>query len=165
MKRYPFPNTRPWQSLFALYLFALLYLTRVSQVSHYLLGFYKAQALTFGITAMAVMTFLLYQRKNLKNLILNGRMVLALLLCAGILTPMLLKRDYTMMYLSVLFSGLLGIFLSYFVSCRRAAKYFVCLLAGLALYSLAAFFLLRPLSDLGLLRVPTFQNAYGAEYF
>ena len=69
MKRYPFPNTRPWQSLFALYLFALLYLTRVSQVSHYLLGFYKAQALTFGITAMAVMTFLLYQRKNLKNLI------------------------------------------------------------------------------------------------
>lgn len=165
MKRYPFPNTRPWQSLFALYLFAFLYLTRVSQVSHYLLGFYKAQALTFGITAIAVLTFLLYQRKNLKDLILNGRMVLALVLCAGILTPMLLKRDYTMMYLSVLFSGLLGIFLSYFVSCRRAAKYYVCLLAGLALYSLAAFFLLRPLSDLGLLRVPTFQNAYGAEFY
>ena len=165
MKRYPFPNTRPWQSLFALYLFALLYLTRVSQVSHYLLGFYKAQALTVGITAIAVLTFLLYQRKNLKDLILNGRMVLTLVLCAGILTPMLLKRDYTMMYLSVLFSGLLGIFLSYFVSCRRAAKYYVLLLAGLALYSLAAFFLLRPLSDLGLLRVPTFQNAYGAEFY
>ena len=165
MKRYPFPNTRPWQSLFALYLFLLLYLTRVSQVSHYLLGFYKAQALTFGITAIAVLTFLLYQRKNLKELILNGRMILCLVLCAGVLTPMVLKRDYTMMYLSVLFSGLLGIFLSYFVSCRRAAKYYVLLLAGLALYSLVAFFLLRPLSDLGLLPVPTFQNAYGAEFY
>ena len=165
MKRYPFPNTRPWQSLFALYLFLLLYLTRVSQVSHYLLGFYKAQALTFGITAIAVLTFLLYQRKNLKELILNGRMILALVLCAGVLTPMVLKRDYTMMYLSVLFSGLLGIFLSYFLSCRRAAKYYVCLLAGLALYSLVAFFLLRPLSDLGLLPVPTFQNGYGAEFY
>ena len=165
MKRYPFPNTRPWQSLFALYLFLLLYLTRVSQVSHYLLGFYKAQALTFGITAIAVLTFLLYQRKNLKELILNGRMVLCLVLCAGILTPMVLKRDYTMMYLSVLFSGLLGIFVSYFLSCRRAAKYYVCLLAGLALYSLVAFFLLRPLSDLGLLPVPTFQNGYGAEFY
>ena len=165
MKRYPFPNTRPWQSLFALYLFLLLYLTRVSQVSHYLLGFYKAQALTFGITAIAVLTFLLYQRKNLKELLLNGRMILCLVLCAGVLTPMVLKRDYTMMYLSVLFSGLLGIFLSYFVSCRRAAKYYVLLLAGLALYSLVAFFLLRPLSDLGLLPVPTFQNGYGAEFY
>ena len=165
MKRYPFPNTRPWQSLFALYLFLLLYLTRVSQVSHYLLGFYKAQALTFGITAIAVLTFLLYQRKNLKDLILNGRMILCLVLCAGVLTPMVLKRDYTMMYLSVLFSGLLGIFLSYFLSCRRAAKYYVLLLAGLALYSLVAFFLLRPLSDLGLLPVPTFQNGYGAEFY
>ena len=165
MKRYPFPNTRPWQSLFALYLFLLLYLTRVSQVSHYLLGFYKAQALTFGITAIAVLTFLVYQRKNLKDLILNGRMILCLVLCAGILTPMVLKRDYTMMYLSVLFSGLLGIFVSYFLSCRRGAKYYVCLLAGLALYSLVAFFLLRPLSDLGLLPVPTFQNGYGAEFY
>ena len=165
MKRYPFPNTRPWQSLFALYLFLLLYLTRVSQVSHYLLGFYKAQALTFGITAIAVLTFLLYQRKNLKELILNGRMVLCLVLCAGVLTPMVLKRDYTMMYLSVLFSGLLGVFVSYFLSCRRAAKYYVLLLAGLALYSLVAFFLLRPLSDLGLLPVPTFQNGYGAEFY
>ena len=165
MKRYPFPNTRPWQSLFALYLFLLLYLTRVSQVSHYLLGFYKAQALTFGITAIAVLTFLVYQRKNLKELILNGRMILCLVLCAGVLTPMVLKRDYTMMYLSVLFSGLLGIFVSYFLSCRRAAKYYVLLLTGLALYSLVAFFLLRPLSDLGLLPVPTFQNGYGAEFY
>ena len=165
MKRYPFPNTKPWQALFALYLFFLLYFTRVSQVSHYLIGFYKAQALTFGITAIAVLIFLIYQRRNLKAVVLNVRVVLALLLCVAVLTPMVLKRDYTMMYLSILFSGLLGIFLSYFISCRRAAKYYVLLLTSLAIYSLVAFFLLRPLSDFGILKVPTFRNGYGAEFY
>lgn len=165
MKRYPFPNTRPWQAVFALYLFFLLYFTRVSQVSHYLIGFYKAQAVTFGVTALAILTFLVYQRRNLKSVILNFRMVLALLLCAGVLIPMVLKQDYTMMYLSILFSGLLGIFLSYFISCHRAAKYYVLLLTGLAVYSLVAFFLLRPLSDFGILKVPTFHNGYGAEFY
>ena len=165
MKRYPFPNTRLWQSLFALYLFLLLYLTRVSQVSHYLLGFYKAQALTLLVTCAALLCFLIRKRKELLPILLDFRMLLALLLGAAVLVPMVLKKDWTMMYFSILFSALLGIFFSYFLTCRRAAKYYCLLLTALGLYSLVAFFLLRPLADLGVLPVPTFQNEYGAEFY
>lgn len=163
--RYPFPNTRLWKTLFAIYLFLLLYLTRVSQVSHYLLGFYKAQALTFAITGAAVVCFLIRQRKALLSVLLNYRMLIALLMGIAVLAPMCLKRDWTMMYFSVLFSALLGVFISYFLSCRQAAKYYCLLLTALALYSLVAFFLLRPLADVGILPVPTFHNEYGAEFY
>ena len=111
-KRYPFPNTRLWKALFAVYLFLLLYLTRVSQVSHYLLGFYKAQALTFAITGAAVVCFLIRRRKALLSVLLNYRMLIALLMGIAVLAPMCLKRDWTMMYFSVLFSALLGVFIS-----------------------------------------------------
>lgn len=164
-ERFPFPQTRPFRLLFGAYLFCLLYFCRVSQVSHYLLGFYKAQLVTATATALAVLCFLIVQRRNLLKILLNYRLALALLFTAAILIPMCVKQDWQMMYFSILLSILIGVFLSYFVSCAQTAKLFCVIVTGLALFSLAAFALLRPLADRGILTPSVFVNDYGGEFY
>lgn len=163
--RYPFPEKTVYKVLLAAYLFLILYFTRVSQVSHYLVGFYKAQFVSLLLTAGAVLFFLIYRRKDFKRIVLNYRMALAVLFAAAILIPMVCKRDWQMMYFSILFSILIGVFLSYFVTCGQAAKAYTLILTALAAYSLLTFFLLRPLADRGWLRLPVFVNDYGGEFY
>lgn len=162
--RFPFPQKPAYKVLFGLYLFLILYLCRVSQVSYYLLGFYKAQFFSLGITLAALAVFLIYQRRHLLQIVLNYRVLLALLFSAAILIPMCIKRDWQMMYFSILLSILLGVFFSYFVTCAQAGKGFCIVMAVLAVYSLAAF-ALRPLADRGILTPPVFANAYGGEFY
>lgn len=162
--RFPFPQKPAYKVLFGLYLFLILYLCRVSQVSYYLLGFYKAQFFSLGITLAALAVFLIYQRRHLLQIVLNYRVLLALLFAAAILIPMCIKRDWQMMYFSILLSILMGVFFSYFVTCAQAGKGFCIVMAVLAVYSLAAF-ALRPLADRGILTPPVFANAYGGEFY
>ena len=162
--RFPFPQKPAYKVLFGLYLFLILYLCRVSQVSYYLLGFYKAQFFSLGITLAALAVFLIYQRRHLLQIVLNYRVLLALLFTAAIFIPMCIKRDWQMMYFSILLSILLGVFFSYFVTCAQAGKGFCIVMAVLAVYSLAAF-ALRPLADRGILTPPVFANAYGGEFY
>ena len=136
--RFPFPQKPAYKVLFGLYLFLILYLCRVSQVSYYLLGFYKAQFFSLGITLAALAVFLIYQRRHLLQIVLNYRVLLALLFAAAILIPMCIKRDWQMMYFSILLSILLGVFFSYFVTCAQAGKGFCIVMTVLAVYSLAA---------------------------
>lgn len=164
-KRYPFPQKKVFQVLFGLYLFSILYFCRVSQVSYYLLGFYKSQFLSLSITLLALLVFLIYQRKHLLQIVFNYRIALAILFAAAILIPMCVKKDWQMMYFSILLSILMGVFFSYFVSCAQAGKGFCVVMATLAAYSLAAFFALRPLADRGILAPPVFVNAYGGEFY
>lgn len=163
--RYPFPEKTVYKVLLAVYLFLILYFTRVSQVSHYLIGFYKAQFISLLLTAGAVLFFLIYRRKDLKQILLNYRVALALVFAAAILLPMVCKRDWQMMYFSILFSILIGVFLSYFVTCGQVAKAYVLILTALAAYSLLTFYLLRPLADRGILPLPVFVNDYGGEFY
>ena len=164
-KRYPFPQKKVFQVLFGLYLFSILYFCRVSQVSYYLLGFYKSQFLSLSITLLALLVFLIYQRKHLLQIVFNYRIALAILFAAAILIPMCVKKDWQMMYFSILLSILMGVFFSYFISCAQAGKGFCVVMATLAAYSLAAFFALRPLADRGILAPPVFVNAYGGEFY
>lgn len=163
-KRYPFPQKKVFQVLFGLYLFSILYFCRVSQVSYYLLGFYKSQFLSLSITLLALLIFLIYQRKHLLQIVFNYRIALAILFAAAVLIPMCVKKDWQMMYFSILLSILMGVFFSYFVSCAQAGKGFCVVMATLAAYSLAAF-ALRPLADRGILTPPVFVNAYGGEFY
>lgn len=163
--RYPFPKKTVYKVLLAAYLFLILYFTRVSQVSHYLIGFYRAQFVSLLLTAGAALFFLICRRKDFKRIVLNYRVALALLFAAAILIPMVCKRDWQMMYFSILFSILIGVFLSYFVTCCQAAKAYTLILTALAAYSLLTFFLLRPLADRGILPLPVFVNDYGGEFY
>ena len=162
---YAFPSKPVYRLLFGVYLFCILYFCRVSQVSHYLLGFYKAQLVSISITALAVVVFLICQRRNFLKILFNYRTALALVFAAVILIPMWVKKDWQLMYFSILISILLGVFLSYFATCSQTAKGFCVIMAGLAVFSLFAWILLRPLADRGILTPPIFVNDYGGEFY
>ena len=165
IKRYPFPQTTLWKTLFAGFLFSILYLVRESQVSLYLLGFYKAQFLTFGLTALAAAAFLVVNRRHLREILLNARIPIAVAFSLMILTPMVVKRDWQMMYFSIVYCILLAMLLSYFVSCRQVSKAYVCIVSVLAVFSLITSYGLRFLADRGILVPPIFANDYGAEFY
>ena len=165
IKRYPFPQSTLWKILFVGFVFSLLYLVRESQVSCYLLGFYKAQFLTFGITALAATAFLVVQRQQLREILLNPRLPIALTLCLTILIPMAAKQDWQMMYFNIVFCILLAVLLTYFVSCRQVALVYVGIVTVLAVFSLVTSYGLRFLADRGILVPPLFSNDYEAEFY
>lgn len=165
MKLYSFPEKRIWKILFGAYLFALLLLARNGMVSCVLLGFYKAQILMLLVIGAGVLTFAIVNRRELKHIFLDRRM-LAAAACAGlILLPMAVKRDWQLMYFSMLIYLLFAVFLTYFVSTKDAAKYYTVILCALSLYAVLAAYVLRLLPDSGILSVPMFTNDKGREFY
>lgn len=163
--RYPFPRKKVYSGLFILYLFLLLYLARDSQAGLYLLGFYRAQFLSFGVSALCALVFLLHNRKKLGAIFTDGRIPLALLFSLTILVPMVLKRDWQMMYFSMVYCILASVLISYFASPEETARHYVALMVFLSAYSLLCTYLLRIPADRGLLVPPTFENSFQAVFY
>ncbi len=161
MNYYRFPENRITKALIGVYLFIMLYLCRDSMFALYVVGFYPSMAITLGLTAVAGLVFLWYQRKDFKAVFLDGRVKVAAVVTALILVPMVLKRDWQFMYFSILICLYTAILLSYFLSWRELAKSYVLLMAALGIYSLAAAYLLRIPVDMGLVPMEVFRNASG----
>lgn len=164
MKRYLFPDTRPWKAAFYAFLTALLFLARDSMFTTAVIGFYKAQFLMLGLIALAGVAFLVVNRRRMKEIFMDPRLLLmagAALVC---LLPMAVKGDWQLMYFSVLLCLLVGIFMSYFTTVAQVAKCYVCILTVLGVYSILATYVLRMGVDSGLYRVPVFKNGADAEF-
>lgn len=166
MKDYPFPQNKWTKSLFALFLFSVLYLARDTLVTSSILGFHRAQFLMLGLMFLAGVCFLAVNRRNLKQIFLDGRVVLVLLSAVFVLLPMVWKRDWQMMYFSILICLVFPVFLSYFLSCQDVAKYYVVILSVLGAYSMVALWILRPaLVDTGLWVPPVFRNQIDVTFY
>ncbi len=166
MKYYRFPENRTARLLLGAFLFAMLYLARDTLVTSSVLGFHRAQLLMLGLMGAACGVFLIYNRRSLKDIVLDRRMLAVLVSTAVILLPMGVKRDWQMMYLSILICVYFGIFLSYFLSCREAAKYYVGILSVLGVCSVVALWVLRPLVvDTGIWRPPVVWNQIDIPFF
>lgn len=165
MTRYPFPEKKSTRLLTGLFLFLLLYLARDTLVTSGLLGFYKAQVCMLGVLAVGGVAFLLHNRKQIKAILLDRRMG-AMILCAiFLLFPMAAKRDWQLMYFSVLLCLFAGVLLSYFLSCEEAARYYVVIVSALGVYSVLTAYVLRLLPDGGYLPVPVFRNQVDVEFY
>ncbi len=158
MNYYRFPENRITKVLLGLYLFVMLYLCRDTMFCLYVVGFYPSQVITLGLTGLLGLVFLWYQRRNLKQVVQDGRMVLVLVATALILLPMLDKQDWQLMYFSILAFLYISIFLSYFVSWQTLAKYYVLMLTALAVYSILAAYLFRIPIDMGLIQKDVFRD-------
>lgn len=159
MRTYRFPENRATKILFGLFLTAMLFLARDTLVTSSILGFNKSQFLMLGLLCAAGVTFLVYNRRNLKEILLDKRMLVLLASTVIILLPMFAKRDWQMMYFSVLICLYVAVFLTYFVSLREVAKYYVIILTVLGVYSILAMWVVRPLLiDTGILTVTMFTN-------
>ena len=159
MRYYPFPEKKSTKVLTALFLAALLFLARDTLVTSSILGFNKSQFAMLGLICIAGVLFLVHNRSNWKDILLDKRMVLILASAVIVLLPMIVKQDWQMMYLSVLLCLLTAVFLTYFISFRELAKYYILILTVLGLYSIVAMWILRPLLiDTGMIAMPVFYN-------
>ena len=165
MTRYPFPAERKWKALFVAYLFALVYLTRDSQAGLYLLGFFRAQALSIAITLAVGLTFLVYNRKKIGAILLDGRVPLLILFSLTVVIPMAMKKDWQLMYISMVYCMAAAVLISYFADLRQTARACVLLFAALAAVSLLCSYGLRFLADRGILVPPVFENSFQARFY
>ena len=159
MKRYAFADSRVGKVLFGIFMFALLMLSRNTLVSTSILGFNLSQYLLLGTVGIAGLAFLAVNRKQLKQILLDKRLLLAAVFAVIFLLPMLAKRDWQLMYVSTLLCLLIPIFMTYFISWQDAAKYYVVIMTALGIYSVLATYILRILPDRGILSVPVFYNS------
>lgn len=166
MKYYPFPKNALTKTVFCVFLFAMLFLARDTLVTSSLLGFNRSQFLMLGLIFLAGLVFLVKNRRSLKAIAFDKRMTVVLVSTVFVLLPMVCKRDWQMMYFSILICLYFAVFLTYFISYRDVAKYYVVILTALGAYSMAALWILRPLLvDTGILTPPVFRNQVDVTFY
>lgn len=165
MRLYSYPEKKGWKLLFAAFFLLILLLSRDTLLALNMVGFYKSQILTALLILTTGVFFLIYQRKQLKAIVSDPRIILMALSAVLLLVPMILKRDWQLMYFSILFYVLTGIFISYFISLEAASKYYVVMMAGLGIYSVLCTYVLRILPDRGMIQIPVFLNSREVEFY
>jgi len=165
VKQYPVPQSRMVNILFGLYLVVVLCLSRDTLISSCLVGFTRSQILMFGLILLLGIVFLWINRKQLPEILRDRRLALMAVSAVLLLVPMLVKRDWQLMYFSILLCVLFAVFLTYFTTCRKIAKYYVVILTVLGIYSMIATYGLRELAWAGIIDVPVFYNSNEWEFY
>lgn len=165
MNDFRFPENKATKTVFSLFFFAMLYLARDTLTTYAVLGFYKAQFLMLGLLGLAGVVFLWHHRRNWKEIFLDTRVLLFGLFAVILLLPMAAKQDWQMMYVSVLLCLFFGVFLSYFLTLRETAKYYVVMMTLLGAYTILASYLLRILPDREMVTVPVVYNPHGINFY
>ncbi len=165
MTQYPMTQTKLGKGIFAAFLFAMLLLARDTLVTSCLLGFNRSQFLMLGLICAYGLAFLVLNRKQWKPILTDRRVGFAMACAFILLLPMLIKRDWQMMYFSVLICLLFAIFLSYFTDIRETGKYYVLILSFLCLHSLLTQYVLKGFAISGALKVPVFYNSAEWEFY
>lgn len=147
MKQYPILRSRISQIAFAVYLAAALVLPRDSALCSLLLGFYPSQAIFLGLTAFLAAWFFGFHFSSLPEILRDRRMLWALICTAVCLLPMVFKRDWQLMYFSVLICVYLGIFFTFFTDIETVSRYYVVFMVVLSIYSVLAAYILRISAD------------------
>lgn len=165
MKQYPFAPTRLNKIILGIFLTVMLYLSRDTLLTSSIIGFQKSQLLMLGCIALAVVVFLIYHRREFREILHDERVGLLMVCTAVLQLPMVGKQDWQLMYASVLICLYFAIFLTYFTTSQEIAKYYVLILSVIAVYSMVATYILRALPDRGLLPVPVFHNSLDVAFY
>ena len=166
MKQYPFPKNRWTAAAFGLFLFALLLLARDTIFTSVIVGFYKSQFLMLALMGLLGLAFLIYNRRNLQEILTDQRTFLILALTLFFVAVMVLKRDWQIMYFSIALCLIFSIFLTFFTDISRVAKYYVVILSVLSVYALIATYVLRKLGYMGVIPHPrSVTNDAGMVFF
>ena len=165
MKLYRFPENKKWACAFGAYLLAMLLLARDTLITHCIVGFYPSQLTVAGLILVLGILFLAVNRKNLKEVLRDRRLLAFAVTAVLILTPMVLKLDPQLMYFSVLLCIFFAILLTYFMTLKEAARYYVVLMTVLAAYSVFTVYIGRIPADRGMVSLPTFVNAGGRDFY
>lgn len=165
MNRYAMLDTKWGKALFAAFMCAMLLLARDTLITSCIIGFTQSQILMLGLIFLFGLVFLLRNRADWKKLLTDKRMLLFGASALVLLVPMVVKGDWQMMYFSILLCLVLAVFLTYCVTWRETAKYYVVILAVLSIYSVIGMYLLKPLALDGRIPASVFVNSAGGEFF
>ena len=165
MRYYPYLQSKRGKCLFGLFLFVLLYITRNTMTASALIGIQKAQFLTLGLVGVLGIGFLAVNRKEWKTILTDKRIVWMGICGVLVLLPMILKRDWQMMYISILLCVLYSVFFTFFVDFRELAKYYVLILTVIGVYSIVAAYGLRLLADREICPIPILYNQAHVRFY
>lgn len=165
MRQYTLLETKWGKAAFGVFLFAMLLLARDTLVTSCLLGFHKSQFLMLGLIVLLGLVFLVENRREWKEIFLDRRMLAFAISAVVLLVPMVVKGDWQMMYFSILICLIFPVFLTYFISSRTVARYYVGMLVLLGAYSVVATYLLKGLAANGSWNVPVFYNSNDWEFY
>ena len=98
--------------------------------------------------------FLIYNRRKLGQILTDRRLFLILALALFFVGVMVLKRDWQIMYFSMLLCLIFAVFLTFFTDISRVAKSYVVILTALSVYALIATYVLRKLGYMGIFPHP-----------
>ena len=159
MKQYSYMNCKFGKVAFGIFLFAMLLLARDTLITSVILGFNRSQFLMLALICIVGLGFLIVCRRELKAVVTDKRLAVLGIAALVILLPMLLKRDWQMMYFSILLCLAFAVFLTYFKSLQETAKWYVALLSALSVYSLITMYLLKGPAAAGTLAVLQVTNS------
>lgn len=165
MKYYRFPENLLSRFAFTLFFFITLLLVRDTLITTCILGFYKATFISYALFALVGAFFLWWNRKRIKLILMDDRILLILAVTVVSLLPMLVKQDWQLMYISILVCILIPIFISLFKSHNEVALIYVRILLVLSVYSLFALFALKYLADLKIITVSEFTNSVDRPFY
>ena len=165
MKQYPLLHHRAAKVLFVLFLTAMLFLSRDTLFSSCLVGFAKSQILMLGLIALLGVLFLWVNRKEILQILKDRRTLVLLASALVIVLPMVLKRDWQLMYFSILLCLLFAVFITYFTTSRETSKYYVVILCLLGFYSIIATYGLRELAQAGQIHPSVFYNSNEWDFY
>jgi len=165
MKLYRFPDSKKWVCAFWAYLLVMLLLARDTLITHCIVSFYPSQLTVAALIVILGVVFLAVNRKNLKEVFRDRRLLAFAITAVLILAPMVFKLDPQLMYFSVLLCIFFAILLTYFVPMKEVARCYVVIMTLMAAYSVFAVYLGRIPADRGLIRLPTFVNAGGRDFY
>lgn len=165
MKQYKLLEKKSAKAIFGIYLAAMLFLSRDTLFSSSILGFQKSQILMFGLIGVLGVWFLLENRKEMKQILFDRRMLGFAISAIVLILPMVLKRDWQLMYFSILLCLLFAIFLTYFSTSRDISRYYVVILCVLGVYSIVAAYGLRDLALAGMINPRIFYNSNDAAFY
>lgn len=164
MNYYSFPDKKAWKIFIQLLLAALLLLCR-DGLYMTVLGFYPCMLAFYGLAGILGIAFLAVNVSRLKEIITDRRLLVVLLSTVVMLLPMLIKKDWQLMYMNILLGIYIAILFSYILRLEDLAKYYVLAITVLGVLSLFALYVLRPLTDAGVLHPAIIKNAINVEIY
>lgn len=165
MNYYSFPDKKVWKFLLAFVMLGLLILNRDGMYSMTVLGLYPALLGSYGLVGLLGIAFLAVNGKRLKAIATDRRLLIVLFSTFVMLLPMVIKRDWQLMYVNILLGIYIGIFFSYILKLEDQSKYYVLTMTALGVLSLVALYVLRPLTDAGMLHPVIVKNAKNVEIY
>jgi len=165
MNYYRFPDNKLVKLCFPLFLLALQMVARSTMYTSTFLGFVKCQVIMIELILVIGFAFLIVNRKNLKQIFLDRRMIAFAASAVIILLPMLIKRDWQAMYFSILLCWFFAVFLTYFTTVEELGRLYVWIFTALSVISLLGIFVLKPMVHAGILPGNNFDSPGGWHMF